>query len=188
MAPVCKDMRSMPYSQVSEKVMTGIVDNRNEEYHGTIISSNNDFLADINPDIQLAQSAIQNQCKQYNFDEFSNSFSNLQNFLSMIHVNIRSSQKNLMDFICNLENLNVQFHFIVLSETWGTHDKAKLNITQGYNHLYDTREQRNGGGISIYGCRPDERNLRSGIFKTELCIPLSSQSTCESVLIILKKN
>ena len=24
---------------------------------------------------------------------------------------------------------------------------------------------------SIYGCRPDERNLRSGIFKTELCIP-----------------
>ena len=55
-----------------------------------------------------------------------------------------------MDFICNLENLNVQFHFIVLSETWGTHDKAKLNIIQGYNHLYDTREQRNGGGISIY--------------------------------------
>ena len=150
MAPVCKDMRSMPYSQVSEKVMTGIVDNRNEEYHGTIISSNNDFLADIDPDIQLAQSAIQNQCKQYNIDEFNNSFSNLQNFLSMIHVNIRSSQKNLMDFICNLENLNVQFHFIVLSETWGTHDKAKLNITQGYNHLYDTREQRNGGGISIY--------------------------------------
>ena len=117
MAPVCKDMRSMPYSQVSEKVMTGIVDNRNEEYHGTIISSNNDFLADIDPDIQLAQSAIQNQCTQYNFDEFNNSFSNLKNFLSMIHVNIRSSQKNLMDFICNLENLNVQFHFIVLSET-----------------------------------------------------------------------
>ena len=63
MAPVCKDMRSMPYSQVSEKVMTGIVDNRNEEYHGTIISSNN-------------ESAIQNQCKQYNIDEFNNSFSN----------------------------------------------------------------------------------------------------------------
>ena len=68
----------------------------------------------------------------------------------MIHVNIRSSQKNLMDFLCNLENLIVQFHFTVLLETWGTHDKAKLNIIQGYNHLYDTREQRNSGGISIY--------------------------------------
>ena len=68
----------------------------------------------------------------------------------MIHVTIRSSQKNLMDFICNLANLNVQFNFIVLSKTWGTHDKDKFNIIQGYNHLYDTREQRNGGGISIY--------------------------------------
>ena len=149
MAPVCKDMKSMPYSQVSEKVMTSIVDNINGEHHRTIIGSNNNFLADIDPDI-LAQSAIQNQCKQYNLDEFNNSFSNLQNYLSMIHVNIRSSQKNLMDFICNLENLNVQFHFIVLSETWGAHDKAKLNIIQGYNHLYDTREQHNVGGISIY--------------------------------------
>ena len=89
MAPVCKDMRSMPYSQGSEKVMTGILDNRNGENHRTIISSNNDFLADIDPDTQLAQSAIQNQCKQYNFDEFNNSFSNLQNFLSMIHVSVQ---------------------------------------------------------------------------------------------------
>ena len=68
----------------------------------------------------------------------------------MIHVNIRSSQKNPMDCICNLENLNVQFNFIVLSETLGTHDKAKLNSIQGYNHVYVSREQRNGGGISIY--------------------------------------
>ena len=40
MAPVCKDMRSMPYSQVSEKVMTSIVDNINGEHQRTIISSN----------------------------------------------------------------------------------------------------------------------------------------------------
>ena len=99
---LCKDMRSMPYSQVSEKVMTCKVDNinrslclspryhvchyRNKSFltftltHRTIISSNNDFLADIDSDIQLAQSATPNQCKQYNFDEFNNSFSNLQLF------------------------------------------------------------------------------------------------------------
>ena len=27
---------------------------------------------------------------------------------------------------------------------------AKLNIIEGYNHVYDTRERRNGGGVSIY--------------------------------------
>ena len=27
---------------------------------------------------------------------------------------------------------------------------VKLNIIEGYNHVYDTREKRNGGGVSIY--------------------------------------
>ena len=27
---------------------------------------------------------------------------------------------------------------------------AKLNINEGYNHVFDTREKRNGGGVSIY--------------------------------------
>ena len=40
--------------------------------------------------------------------------------------------------------------YFVLSETWGTYYKAQLNSIQGYNHIYDTREQRNGGGIFIY--------------------------------------
>ena len=53
MAFVCKDMRSMPYSQVSGKVMTSIVDTINGEHHRTIKSSNNDVLPDINPDVQL---------------------------------------------------------------------------------------------------------------------------------------
>ena len=56
----------------------------------------------------------------------------------MVHLNIRSSQKNVMDCVCNLDNLIVKFDFIILSETWGTHDKAKLNVILGYNHLYDT--------------------------------------------------
>ena len=29
-------------------------------------------------------------------------------------------------------------------------DMAKLNVIKGYNHVYDTRERRNGGGVSIY--------------------------------------
>ena len=55
MAHVCKDMRGMPYSQVSEKAMTNILDDINREHHGKIISSNNDFLTDIDPDIPMVK-------------------------------------------------------------------------------------------------------------------------------------
>ena len=36
MALVCKDMRSMPYTQVSEKVITNIVDNINGDHHSKL--------------------------------------------------------------------------------------------------------------------------------------------------------
>ena len=75
-----------------------------------------------------------NQCKQYNFAEFNKAFTSQQN-ISMIHLNILSSQKNLIDFVCNLDNLIVKIDFIILSETWGTDDKAKFNVLPGYNHI-----------------------------------------------------
>ena len=44
--------------------MASIVDdNHNQVEHVT--SSNNDFLAEIDPDVQIIKSAIMNQCKQY---------------------------------------------------------------------------------------------------------------------------
>ena len=72
-----------------------------------------------------------NQCKQYNLAEFNKAFTNQQN-ISMIHLNIRSSQKNLIDFVCNLDNLIVKIDFIILSETLGTDDKAKFNVIPDY--------------------------------------------------------
>ena len=148
MATISNDIGSLPFSHVNDRIMASIVDdNHNQVEH--ITSSNNDILAEIDPDVQIIKSAIMNQCKQCNFTEINNAFTNQQN-ISMIHLNIRSSQKNLMDFVCNLDNLIVKFDFIILSETWGTDDKAKLNVIPGYNHIYDTREKRNGGGISMY--------------------------------------
>ena len=70
--------------------------------------------------------------------------------ISLIHVNICSSKKNLRDFMCSISNLNIKFSFIVLSEIWGDSNDAMLNVIQGYSHIYDVRESRNGGGVSIY--------------------------------------
>ena len=34
----------------------------------------------------------------------------------------------MRDFGCNLHDLNVNFHFVIFSETWGTLGKVKLNV------------------------------------------------------------
>ena len=59
-------------------------------------------------------------------------------------------EKNLTDFLCSLKCLNWKFNFIILSEIWGSPDTAKLNIIEGYSHVYDARQRRIGGGVSIY--------------------------------------
>ena len=52
--------------------------------------------------------------------------------------------------MCSINNLNIKFSFIVLSEIWGDSNDAMLNVIPGYSHIYDIRESRNGGGVSIY--------------------------------------
>ena len=37
-----------------------------------------------------------------------------------------------------------------ISEIWGDSNDAMLNVIPGYSHIYDIRESRNGGGVSIY--------------------------------------
>ena len=52
--------------------------------------------------------------------------------------------------MCRISNLNIKFSFIVLSEIWGDSNDAMLNVIPGYSHIYDIRESRRGGGVSIY--------------------------------------
>ena len=60
-------------------------------------------------------------------DEFNEKFTDSQH-ISLKHVNIRSSKKNLRDFMRSINNLNIKFSFIVLSEIWGDSNDAMLNF------------------------------------------------------------
>ena len=113
------------------------------------ISSNNNFFLNIDPDVQLSQHCAHQQCKYYDSKLFNSKFSGT-NHISMIHTNIRSSKKNLRDFLCNIENLKIKFNFIVLTETWENSDNTSLNVIEGYTHVHDTRQKRIGGDVSIY--------------------------------------
>ena len=79
-----------------------------------------------NPDINLfnKKSAAVNS-PYYNVDKFDSSFQNLlKNSFSVLHINIRSMNKNLEKFLKCLLHVKGNFSIIALTETWCSDDKA----------------------------------------------------------------
>ena len=114
------------------------------------VRNNYDYLEDIDPDVNLLDSGSQQKCNYYSQPEFNEKFNNT-NDLSILHTNIRSSKKNIKQFLWYVNNLNVTFGFIVLSEVWGGNNHTiETQSIPGYTHTYDVRIKRNGGGVSLY--------------------------------------
>ena len=61
------------------------------------------------------------------------------NSLSYIHVNIRSCRKNLDELLLFLDQINLTFLIIVISETWMDSVDAFLDIP-GYEAYHSVRE------------------------------------------------
>ncbi len=114
----------------------------------------NDPLLEHDPDIHFYNEVQSNStCSYHSEDSFVKMCKNAEiisdNF-SMIHCNIRSLPKNLDSFAHLLNNLELQFSLIGLSETWLNDTKAELYNLPGYRHLYKYRSQRTGGGVSLF--------------------------------------
>ena len=52
----------------------------------------------------------------------------------MLHINICSSSKKIKDFTYYIDNLNITFTFIGLSETWASEINHDLLEIPGYTH------------------------------------------------------
>ena len=72
-----------------------------------------------------------------------------QNF-SMMHLNIRSAQKNLGTLESYLATLNHKFTVIGISESWLKNHNADRYGLSGYNAIHKYRSARSGGGVSIF--------------------------------------
>ena len=66
----------------------------------------------------------------------------------MFHLNLRSANKNLDELVLYLHSLNVEFHVLVLTETWFRGPGDWLDIP-GYTAYHAMRADRRGGGVSI---------------------------------------
>ena len=117
----------------------------------------NDFpCADIDPDslyFNRLGFQLNSNCNYYNEDEFNSRMTNMntpRDAISMIHLNIRSIAANLTNFLAYLENIQLNFSVIALSETWLRPDTQDCYNIPGYNHVSLVRPNNAGGGVSLF--------------------------------------
>ena len=107
-------------------------------------------LRDADPDTQF-YSELNNLSSLY-FNE--NSFNQLNcispNNFSLIHLNIHSFQRNFDNFSDYLSQLKHQFQILAFTETWLTQSNSSLCFIPSYEHVFTHRNDRIGGGVSIF--------------------------------------
>ena len=144
-------MNALPFNSVADISLLDNIKNNCNECTYDKMSSNNDFLINIDHDHNIIRNGLEKQCKNYDTSiDFNNMCGSTIN-ISMLHSNICSSAKKITDFKYYINNFNLDISFIGLSETWATtFNKDLLNIP-GYRHEQCIRSnKKKGGGTSLY--------------------------------------
>ena len=89
-------------------------------------------------------------CNYYDVPKF-NKYVKLGNNLSLLSLNIRSIVKHFDDLKIFLQSIDIEFDFIILTETWLNDNNKDLYNLSGYKGYHYIRNGR-AGGVSIY-CR-----------------------------------
>ncbi len=84
--------------------------------------------------------------------EFNNRLQCICNFveLSVLHLNVRSLNRNHRALCQFLEMLSVKFDVLILSEVWCTCIDSYCNLFPGYSFYYNLPNDSNVGGIGLY--------------------------------------
>ena len=87
-----------------------------------------------------------NSCASYDLEDLNLDVNLINSKINIIHLNIRSCNKKMDEFVTFLEAVKMKFSVIVLSETWIKDSLNDINIP-GYVSYHSTRiGNRRGGG------------------------------------------
>ena len=116
-----------------------------------------------------------NYHSEMSFNKLIANHDSMKNGLSMIHLNIKSLPGKLTDFMSFMENLDISFSCIAVTETWLSPDNADCYNIPGYNHVFLTRSDRQRGGVSLF--------IREDIEYTELNHMATYESYVECIFV-----
>ena len=115
---------------------------------------NQDRNENIDPDLNveiLSDDQDVYNCKYFSVESFKKHKEKFYvNGLSVVCFNMRSSGKNLDEFIGYLSNCEHSFDIIVLTETWAKNETQALCHIPGFNSTHNFRTEKQGGGVSIF--------------------------------------
>ena len=115
---------------------------------------NVDESSDLDPDNNFYNPIVNQNilgCKYYNFDQLNRATqAKNPNQLSNFCLNIRSLPKNHRKLVTLLNTIETQFTTISLTETWLQDHNYELYEIEGYTHVSQLRENKKGGGVSIF--------------------------------------
>ena len=109
----------------------------------------------VDPDINYYNILAENNltCEYYIEETFTNMIKSKlgdSDAFSLIHLNIRSAVKNLDSFQWYMQNIELKFDVIGLTETWFNDNNADRYGILGYNQENNNRQIKRGGGVSLY--------------------------------------
>ena len=107
---------------------------------------------DIDPDVNFGTDDVHCARDYYIEDKFNEMLRNdnlWDEDFSLLHLNIRSLQRNVNNLSILLTYLNIKLSLIGLSETWLNDYFHSVDI-DGFNFIYKHRPNRTGGGVGLY--------------------------------------
>jgi hypothetical protein len=126
-----------------------------DPFDSTVEDSGLHTFDNLDPDLNFLNSlgaAATLKCKYYYsnnlHDEIKPKMTDAD--ISIFHLNIRSTPKNLEILLPTIHTAEIKFNIITLSETWLKPSNAECYGIPGYEHEYLTRGSKIGGGVSAY--------------------------------------
>ena len=121
----------------------------------------------------------------YTTDEFNSKFNNLQNQLSLLHLNSRSLNKNF-DALQNLLQTinNFPFSVIGVTETWLYSNSPPLFNIPNYKMIRADRQGQTGGGVALYILERFDLKIRNDITIEESEVLFIEISLCTKNIIV----
>ena len=114
-------------------------------------------------DVTFLTQNMHSTCEYYNDLLFNENFHRHDNF-SLFHVNIQSLPRNFDHLKIHLNELKHSFTIIAISENWLTNINREIYHLKGYSHKNTIREQKSGGGVSLFIKNDINFEVRNNIY------------------------